>query len=470
MSNRSDNKEEIVRKAERDRELVSSKHSLSKGQVSSLVSFLMCIWFVILQLRKIRGSVPENTSENTLLEIIYSCDGDINKINVMVSELWEGGMNDEWETVMTRDERVVVFLHFDSQIKRNNERKERQRAATRGRGRGQRTGNRDVTRSKFNNTQRKPIAKDEPAQPVESSQPIQEVVQEGSAHDVQTNETVRAEPVETVETMKPEETVESAEVMKPVETVETVEPENLIKHEEPVEPEPLEVAEPVESVEPKPLESFEPEEPVESVEPETVPETIPEFPETQQAVVEPEPVKVEAVSVKQPKRIVKKVQRRKPLAFSLGSFASPSNGFSVSFGVQPEAQPEIIEEPVKVEEPKVVHEKPVEVPVVSQPMPSQLPYSKVAQLPQMQVPQVQVPQVQVPQVPQNKATREGIPSCCLSLLESQAPESDPIHDFTPYGVLLHVSLYLQYAYYPGIYPGYPQPHMYFDYYSARILF
>lgn len=64
-------------------------------------------------MRKIRGSVPENTSENTLLEIIYSCDGDINRINVMVSELWEGGMNDEWETVMTRDEKVVMFLHFD---------------------------------------------------------------------------------------------------------------------------------------------------------------------------------------------------------------------------------------------------------------------------------------------------------------------------------------------------------------------
>lgn len=39
MSNRSDSNEEIMRKAERDRDLLNSGHSLSKKQVTNIVCF-----------------------------------------------------------------------------------------------------------------------------------------------------------------------------------------------------------------------------------------------------------------------------------------------------------------------------------------------------------------------------------------------------------------------------------------------
>lgn len=67
----------------------------------------------MIQLNQIKGSVPQNTSENTLLEIINSCNGDMNKINVKVSELWEGGMDDQWETILSRDEKVKLFCFFN---------------------------------------------------------------------------------------------------------------------------------------------------------------------------------------------------------------------------------------------------------------------------------------------------------------------------------------------------------------------
>ena len=37
----------------------------------------------------------------------------MNKINVKVSELWEGGMDDQWETILSRDEKVKLFCLFN---------------------------------------------------------------------------------------------------------------------------------------------------------------------------------------------------------------------------------------------------------------------------------------------------------------------------------------------------------------------
>ena len=60
-------------------------------------------------MRNIKNMVPENTSENTLLAIIQSCEGNMELIDLKIRELWEGGVEDQWETVLTRKEKVVLL-------------------------------------------------------------------------------------------------------------------------------------------------------------------------------------------------------------------------------------------------------------------------------------------------------------------------------------------------------------------------
>lgn len=58
----------------------------------------------------ISSSVPENTSKETLMDIIYSCDGNMDAIEQKIVGLWDGNNEDAWTPVISRSEKVPVIL------------------------------------------------------------------------------------------------------------------------------------------------------------------------------------------------------------------------------------------------------------------------------------------------------------------------------------------------------------------------
>ena len=58
------------------------------------------------------SSFPKNTPQSDILDIIVSTDGNLEAIERKVQEYWENGAQDEWTTVQTRSEKVLLFSLF----------------------------------------------------------------------------------------------------------------------------------------------------------------------------------------------------------------------------------------------------------------------------------------------------------------------------------------------------------------------
>ena len=122
-------KEEIIREAERTRELMRTKPSLSDAEAERIVSFLCTYPSLLLQYRDIAPSFPKFTPKSDILDIIVSNQGNIEAINREVQKYWENDVPDQWTTVITRTEKVFFFfLLLPSEA--NQSQKSRKRAST----------------------------------------------------------------------------------------------------------------------------------------------------------------------------------------------------------------------------------------------------------------------------------------------------------------------------------------------------
>ncbi|OAO15572.1 hypothetical protein AV274_2645 [Blastocystis sp. ATCC 50177/Nand II] len=109
MSSNLTYKEEQKQKGERTNELLQTKAGLSKAQAQRI-------------LRTISDSVPKNTPESRLLDIIYTCDGNMDAIEQKIVGLWEGDNEDAWTPVISRAEKIK-----NKAIAEERERRERRR-------------------------------------------------------------------------------------------------------------------------------------------------------------------------------------------------------------------------------------------------------------------------------------------------------------------------------------------------------
>ena len=59
-----------------------------------------------------KPSLPENTPKEVAMDIIATCEGNIEMIDGKIQELWENGMEDEWTVVLTRKQKVSCRTWF----------------------------------------------------------------------------------------------------------------------------------------------------------------------------------------------------------------------------------------------------------------------------------------------------------------------------------------------------------------------
>ena len=56
---------------------------------------------------------PQEATKEILLEIIFSCDGNMAEIEKRVAELWATGVDNDWKPILSRTQKVVKAIGLE---------------------------------------------------------------------------------------------------------------------------------------------------------------------------------------------------------------------------------------------------------------------------------------------------------------------------------------------------------------------